>query len=224
LIADLGTILGIGFVLGFRHAFEPDHLAAVSTLATRQGTLRQAARLGLSWGVGHSAAVGTVVLLLIVTGVHLPPGFFPVAEMAVAALLIGLGGTVLWRSARRHRDSLGLAHAAAHAAGVPHRHERPTRDTRNSLGFGIAHGLAGSGAVVVLMVATTTTRGAQLGYLAAFGMGTVVGMMSVSATVALAARRAAREGNRWAGALQLGAAAMSVVMGVVLAGATLAAR
>jgi ABC-type nickel/cobalt efflux system permease component RcnA len=224
LIANLGTIIGIGFVLGLRHAFEPDHLTAVSMLATRQGTLRQAASLGLSWGVGHSASVGAVVLLLIVTGVHLPPGFFPVAELAVAALLIGLGGTVLWRFARRHRGGFGLAHAAAHAAGVPHHHQPPTRDARSSFGFGIAHGLAGSGAVVVLLVTTATTRGAQLSYLAAFGLGTVVGMMGVSTVVALATRRAAREGSRWPGAIQVGAAAMCVAIGVVLAGATLSAR
>src|SRR2546427_1361229 len=86
------AVLAIGGLLGFRHAFEPDHLAAVSTLATRPAArLWSAARLGLIWGLGHTVTVGAVALLIIVLGVRLPDRFWPAAELLVAGLLILLG-------------------------------------------------------------------------------------------------------------------------------------
>src|SRR3989442_989542 len=86
------AVLAIGGLLGFRHAFEPDHLAAVSTLATRPAArLWSAARLGLVWGLGHTVTVGIFALLIIVLGVQLPARFWPAAELLVAGLLVLLG-------------------------------------------------------------------------------------------------------------------------------------
>ena len=80
------AVLAIGGLLGLRHAFEPDHLAAVSTLASRPGArLWSAARLGLIWGLGHSVTVGVVVLVIIAFGVQVPERFWPAAELLVAA-------------------------------------------------------------------------------------------------------------------------------------------
>src|SRR5216683_4434453 len=95
------AVLAIGGLLGFRHAFEPDHLAAVSTLATRPAAqLWSAARLGLVWGLGHTVTVGAVALLIIALGIHLPDRFWPAAELLVAALLVLLGSLVIWRYVR----------------------------------------------------------------------------------------------------------------------------
>ncbi len=217
----LSTLVGIGFLLGFRHAFEPDHLAAVTTLAARQGTMRDAARLGLAWGLGHTSSVGAVALALIAAGWRMPDALQPLGDLVVAALLIGLGGVVLARYARAHRRGLGVAHAHAHAHHHAHGHVPPARGARQSFGFGIAHGLAGSGAIVVLMVAAAASRGAQLGYLGAFGAGTIVGMLGVSTAVAAATRAAGRRG-RWTTWLQLGTAAASVVVGIMLGAECLA--
>src|SRR5262245_61519543 len=98
----LAAVLGLGLLLGFRHAFEPDHLAAVSTLATRStgAGLGAAARLGAAWAAGHTASVGFAVALIMAFGVHLPASLQPVADFLVALLLIGLGGSVLARYAR----------------------------------------------------------------------------------------------------------------------------
>src|SRR2546427_9455608 len=76
-------LAGLGLLLGFRHAFEPDHLAAVSTLATRQGRLLDACRLGLAWAVGHTASVGVVVAVIMLFGVHLPDRLWPAADFLV---------------------------------------------------------------------------------------------------------------------------------------------
>lgn len=221
------AVFAIGGLLGFRHAFEPDHLAAVSTLATRPGggKLWSVARLGLAWGVGHTAAVGAVTLLVVALGVRLPAALWPAAELLVAALLVLLGAAVVWRYARgRWHMHLHAHDAAPHfhlhshaepiAAGHAHVH---AADTRRSLGFGVAHGLAGSGAVAVLLVAAAPDAPARLVYFAAFGGGTVLGMLAVSVTVAGLVRLAAGRGARWATVLHVGSALGSVVAGVVLA-------
>src|SRR2546430_8882328 len=96
---SLYALAGIGLLLGLRHAFEPDHLAAVSTLATRQGRLLDAGRLGLAWAVGHTVSVGAVVGAIILFGLRLPDRFSPAADFLVALLLIGLGGSVIVRYA-----------------------------------------------------------------------------------------------------------------------------
>src|SRR2546430_3710590 len=97
---SLLALTGLGLLLGFRHAFEPDHLAAVSTLATRQERLLDACRLGLAWAVGHTASVGVVVAAIILFGLRLPDRLWPAADFLVAVLLIGLGASVIRRYAR----------------------------------------------------------------------------------------------------------------------------
>src|SRR6266550_2350269 len=98
---NLVAIVAVGGLLGVRHAFEPDHLAAVSTLATRPNApFWGAARLGLVWGVGHTVTVGAVALLVLALGVRVPERFWPAAELLVAGLLILLGCVVIWRYVR----------------------------------------------------------------------------------------------------------------------------
>jgi ABC-type nickel/cobalt efflux system permease component RcnA len=220
------AVLAIGGLLGFRHAFEPDHLAAVSTLATRPvSRLWGAARLGLIWGLGHTATVGVVAILIIALGVQIPARFWPVAELLVATLLVLLGITVIWRYVRgrwhmhahTHAASPPHLHLHSHTADPTHGHSHAVVDARRSLGFGIAHGLAGSGAIAALLVATVPGTASRIAYFAAFGAGTIVGMLAVSLTLSVVVRAAAERGARWATILHVGAAVVSVVAGVVLA-------
>jgi len=220
------AVLAIGGLLGFRHAFEPDHLAAVSTLASRPGSrLWSAARLGLIWGLGHTATVGLVALLIIVLGVQIPARFWPAAELLVAGLLVLLGLTVIWRYVRGrwhmhvhdHTAAAPHFHLHSHTHDQTHGHAHAVVDARRSLGFGIAHGLAGSGAIAALLVAAVPDAGSRVAYFAAFGAGTVVGMLAVSLTLSLLVRAAAERGARWATMLHVGAAVASVVAGVALA-------
>ena len=221
------AVLAIGGLLGFRHAFEPDHLAAVSTLASRPGArLWSAARLGLIWGLGHSVTVGVVVLVIIAFGVQVPERFWPAAELLVAALLILLGGVVIWRFLRgrwhmhlhTHPAAQGPhIHLHSHTADPTHGHAHAAVDARRSLGFGIAHGLAGSGAIAALLVAAVPDTSSRLVYFAAFGAGTIVGVLAVSLTLSALVRLAADRSARWSTILHVGAAVGSVVAGVVLA-------
>jgi nickel/cobalt transporter (NicO) family protein len=189
----------IGFTVGFRHAFEADHLAAVTTLATRESSWRTSARLGVVWGVGHTLSIAAVAALLIVLGVTIPEAFFATSELGVAALLIALGVWALFMEARR-----------APATPVV------TRTSRGALGFGVVHGLAGSGAVIVLLVAASSQVAVQAGYLAAFGVGTVLGMSIASllagAATGLAATRSV-QAARW---IRIGAGVLSLLAGMLL--------
>ena len=222
---SLPLVLGLGFLLGLRHAFEPDHLAAVSTLVTRAGRLRDAARLGVAWGVGHTVSVGLVALLVIALGIQLPAPLATLAELLVALLLVGLGGLVLLRYARGRwhmhaHDHGGSAHLHlhSHAQESSHSHAHARWDVRRSVGLGLAHGLAGSGAVLVLIVAATPGAAPRLGYVVAFGAGTIAGMVAVSLALGVVVGAASRRGERVATVLHLGAATASVVLGVLLAG------
>lgn len=220
------ALAGLGLLLGFRHAFEPDHLAAVSTLATRQGRLLDACRLGLAWALGHTASVGVVVGAIILFGWHLPNRLWPAADLLVALMLVGLGGTVIVRYARgrwhlhlHSHEPQGAPHLHlhSHAHGAEHRHGHPQADARRSLGFGLLHGLAGSAAVFVLLVAAAPTRTAQLAYFVAFAAGTMIGMLLVSVSLASAVRLASRQGAFWATALHVGSALASVAVGLLVA-------
>jgi ABC-type nickel/cobalt efflux system permease component RcnA len=221
------AVLAVGGLLGLRHAFEPDHLAAVSTLATRPGArLWGAARLGLIWGLGHTATVGLVVVFIIALGIQVPARFWPAAELLVAVLLVLLGSVVIWRylqgrwhmHAHSHRPSaVSHLHLHTHAAGGSHEHDHAAADARRSLVFGISHGLAGSGAIAALLVAAAPDLISKLAYFAAFGLGTILGMLGVSLTLSYAVRLAARQGARWATLLHVGAAIGSVVLGLALA-------
>jgi len=210
------TVMGVGLLVGFRHAFEPDHLAAVTTLATSQRRLGRAVWLGLAWGVGHTSSVAGVAVLLILLGVRVPESFFAGAELCVALLLVLLGCSTILAESRRHRISLGAAHSDAHASGTPHSHASDGRSVRRSLGFGLAHGMAGSGAVVALLAAAASTVATQFGYLAAFGVGTALGMSLVSLLTGALTGFAAGRSLRVLQQVRVGAALASALVGIVL--------
>src|SRR5258708_33760932 len=178
------AVSGVALLLGFRHAFEPDHLAAVTTLASRQGRLVDACRLGLVWALGHTASIAVVALVMIALGVHLPARLFPAADVLVGLLLVGLGAAVMVRYVRGrwhmhlHAHDAGPhlhLHSHAHDATHAHPHRRP--DAPRSLGFGLLHGLARSAAVLLLDGAAAPARGGPLTFLTALGGRPAPGML-----------------------------------------------
>jgi hypothetical protein len=136
--------LGVAFLLGLRHATDPDHLMAVTSLVARDpsGT-RSAARLGATWGAGHASALLLIGIPLILLGSKLPPALESTAEKAVGGVIVLLALRVIARWSRR-----------GHAE---HQH-RPLRTPREAFGIGLLHGLAGTGAVVLLLIAALPNR------------------------------------------------------------------
>jgi high-affinity nickel permease len=186
----IGQILALGFVLGMAHATDADHVVAVATIVSERRSVRAAARVGALWGVGHTLTVmlfGGAILALKLT---IPPAVGLSLELGVALMLLGLGGRALVRAraeAQRHdHPEVAETHAHVHALGLPHRHgsHAAPRGTLESLAVGLVHGLAGSAAVALAVLTQVGEARLGLGYLALFGLGTIVGMMLVTTAVA----------------------------------------
>ena len=160
--APFAVALGIALLLGLRHATDPDHLMAVTALVARDdASPRSAARLGAVWGAGHATALLLIGLPLILLGTALPPALESTAEKAVGVVIVLLALRVLLRWLHRNRE---------------HDHERPPRTPRAAFGIGLLHGLAGTGAVVLLLIAALPSPLAAAAALAVFAPMSMVSM------------------------------------------------
>ena len=169
---------GLGTLLGMRHALEPDHLAALSTLLTGERNIRKAAWLGVYWGIGHTLTLLVAGTLLVVLRADMPAIASDVLACAVVLLLVGFGFRAIYLSAGQ--ASAGRTHSHVH--GAPSAAASVGRWTlaRRPLLVGAVHGLAGSGALTALVMATIPSMGARLIYLVLFGVGSTLGMAALS--------------------------------------------
>lgn len=209
---------GLGIVLGARHAFEPDHLAAVSTLVADRPRPRQAALLGALWGLGHTIALLAVGVVLLVARAELSPTVEHGFEVAVAAMLIGLGARSLVLALRDGRRGALQVHAhgdASHVHAGPRGHVHVLDRTLalRPLIIGTIHGLAGSGAMAALAMAQMPTRAAAVAYVLLFGLGSSLGMAAVSSLAAVSLARVTARGPALR-RLRIGAGALAVVVGI----------
>jgi hypothetical protein len=190
-VLELVTGSGLGSLLGMRHALEPDHLAAVSTLLTdhrdsHHGKQRaKAAFLGACWGVGHTISLVAIGAVLVILRAEMPASASDVFELGVALMLIALGIRAIVGAARQ--GSAGPVHVHHHGRvvhvhpGVPaHIHIGAWTLARRPLVIGAIHGLAGSGALTALVLATLPSTAARLSYMALFGLGSTLGMAAMS--------------------------------------------
>ena len=226
----------VGFFLGIRHATDPDHVIAVSTIVSRERRVQTAALIGLLWGVGHTVTIlvagGAIVLFEVV----IPPRVGLTMEFSVALMLILLGGTTVVGVLRRqqhphvHGD---YVHAHPHGhQGADHGHgeeETPLARLDRRFGHlglyhvlrplvvGVVHGLAGSAAVALLVVATIHDAALSLVYLVVFGLGTIAGMMVITVAIALPFAYTARRLHGVNRSLALAAGLLSVGFGLFLA-------
>jgi|CXWL01.1.fsa_nt_gi high-affinity nickel-transport protein len=178
----------LGLTLGARHAFEPDHLAAVSTLAAEKEGARAGLWLGALWGLGHSLSLLLVAGTLALLQVEMPAKLALCFEIAVALMVIGLGLNALRRAVREgpfgatttHRHG-GTLHT--HAAVKEHLHLGKWTLASRPLWVGLMHGLAGSGALVALVPLALSSVGEKLLYIATFGAGSILGMAVLTGLV-----------------------------------------
>lgn len=218
MFATLGGVL-LGLVVGIRHAFEPDHLAAVSTLVTDARGARRGALLGAIWGVGHTLALVVVGVVLLAVGGLVPARVEAGLELGVAVMLIGLGTRAVVRAVRDGRAGRIAPHAHG---GAPHRHAAPDGGhvhlagatlAWRPLAIGVIHGLAGSGGLTALVFAELPSDAARVVYIVLFGAGSVAGMALASGLAGASLARLAR-GPIVARRLGLAAGALSIVVGV----------
>lgn len=187
----LPAAFALGFLAGFKHAFEPDHVIAVSTLLHKEPSLKRALRMGSAWGAGHTTTLVIGVVVISLLRVPFTEAQLAYFEIPVAVMLLGLGGwslvAALSRALRLRQHTHGeILHA--HAGEHPHGH--PHGFTLNRAGWpgfavGLVHGLAGSGALLLLVAATLPSLGLGIVYALIFGTGSILGMAAVTAGLAM---------------------------------------
>ena len=215
-IAELGqgeglaVVVFVALLLGLRHASDPDHLAAVSTLIAsdpEDGT-RRAGRLGLAWGAGHAVTLAAFGLPIVLLQAYLPDTAQRAAEALVGLMIMFLAIRLLlrWRRGRFHVHShrhgavehrhlhphAAHPHAPTHAAVHDHPHEPEARLGRSpwqAFGIGLAHGAGGSAGVGVLLLATIPGHGEAVGALAVLALGTAMSMALLSSAFGYAITR-----------------------------------
>lgn len=195
-------VIAVAILLGLRHATDPDHLAAVSTLISsgRERTRRAAARLGIVWGLGHATTLFVFGLPIVLYRAYLPGAVQELAETAVGLLIVSLA---VWLLLRWHR---GMFHPHAH------REPRRARTAAQAYGIGLVHGMGGSAGVGILLLSAIDDRLVAVVALGLFAFFTAVSMALLSTGVGatLAAGRVRGSFHRIAPALGLS----SLVFGV----------
>lgn len=199
-------MLGLGFVLGLRHATEADHLVAVTAIVSEQRSIWRSSLIGALWGVGHTVALMAAGVVVILARVAIPQRVAGVLEFAPALMIILLGARILWlllRDRRRvqvdnRRRGVGASirlgverEPSEHRAMTPSEngrawHKRP-HDWRPMV-VGMVHGLAGSAALTLLVLTEVMNGGSRvlgLSYLLIFGIGSIGGMLMMSTLVSL---------------------------------------
>lgn len=172
---SLFSVLTLGFVLGFRHATDVDHVVAVSTIVTRERTTLAAMRIGALWGLGHTVTILLVGGAIVVFGLVVPPAVEMCLELAVAVMLLVLGGV-----------NVAGTFSASASAGLPQARVKGGGAGRlRALAVGTVHGLAGSAALSLLVLTTIQEASRAVLYLGVFGVGTVAGMMLLTGLLAV---------------------------------------
>jgi len=217
-MTGLLAILALGFFLGMRHATDPDHVVAVTTIVARHRSAKGAALIGAVWGVGHTLTILVVGSGIILFSWVIPNRLGLSMEFAVGVMLIVLGAANL-------RDLVSIFQRGP-APGTPAEGTAPGWLDRRFGGLGIyqllrplvvgiVHGLAGSAAVALLVLTAIANPKWAVLYLFIFGAGTIVGMMLVTAAIALPFALGDRR-SRFAGRLRLASGLVSVGFGCLL--------
>lgn len=192
------TTLALGFVLGLRHALDADHLAAVSTFASEERSLLRSSMIGVSWGMGHTAALVVFGLAVAAFRLTLTPRLAQVLEFTVGLMLIVLGANVLfklWKGSALHahahaHDGVEHRHLHVHVAEPRHEHQHQHQHRTLRLGgrpfmVGVVHGLAGTAALMMLVVGTLPSLLLAAIYILVFGVGSIGGMVLMSVLISV---------------------------------------
>ncbi len=236
---QLFSLIVLGFFLGMRHATDPDHVVAVATIVSQQRSIRRSAVIGIIWGIGHTLTIAVVGVAIILFRIVIPARLGLGMEWSVGLMLILLGAANLLAFIRTVPERVIAAEQEihpehAHSHGGPphtheHRHEAPSVDwmdrTFGGMGayqalrplvVGIVHGLAGSAAIALLVLATIPSASWGIVYLLIFGLGTIAGMMFITAVVAVPFAYTAQRVDSLNRNLRLASGVVSLIFGLFL--------
>jgi ABC-type nickel/cobalt efflux system permease component RcnA len=196
--STLWVVLLVSLLLGLRHASDPDHLAAVTTLmaSEERERIRKATCIGLLWGVGHATTLVVIGLPLVLLGQYLPQRIQQATELAIGIIIVILAIRLLLRwhrgyfhaHAHTHDGDPPHRHLHSHADGSVHEHTHNTtlRTPLSAYGVGLVHGVGGSGGLTLLLLSTIPEPSVAAVALLIFAVGTAVSMALLSTAFGLA--------------------------------------
>ncbi len=222
------SFLVLGFLVGMAHAFETDHLAAIGTLASSgKASPKRLALLGASWGMGHTTTLFVISLPVILFGAIITQRLAAGMEFAVGIMLIGLGLHLfrkLWKArvhfhVHDHGDGVRHFHAHSHQGATVAHENDPHEHTHKGFSFrayaiGLAHGAAGSAGLVALAAAATQNALTAIVYILVFGIGSILGMATLTFAASWPLKLAESAASRLLLAVQIGAASVAVFIGI----------
>lgn len=211
----------LGFALGLKHATDADHVVAVSTMLSEERRWLRSCWIGLFWGIGHTASLMVAGLLVVLLKTPISESTALWLETGVALMLVVLGVRVLIRSFHKHEH--------AHPDAGSHVHWHMHLDSRKALSHsgwthfawrpvlvGLVHGAAGSAALTLLVLSTISSTLTAIVYILIFGLGSILGMMAISALIALPLSLAGRRLSSVIHSLQIASAVASCAFGIYL--------
>lgn len=224
------AILGLGLVFGLKHATEVDHVVAISTIVSRHKNVFRSAFVGALWGAGHTLSLMAIAIVVLWFRIAIPERVSGWFEFGVALMIIALGASALWRAMRNnnhvhvHRHSHdGLSHThvhfheheTKHAPDSPSQHShRVSRIGWKPVMVGMMHGLAGSGALTLLVLTQISSVWMGLLYVLTFGFGSIGGMLLMSGLIGLPFALTSRKLTHAHQGLQTVAAILSICFGI----------
>jgi high-affinity nickel permease len=208
-------LLTFGFLIGIKHAFDSDHVAAVTTLVSESEDLKISSKLGTFWGAGHTATLLIAGIILTLFNLTISERWTTLFEIGIGIMLIVLGVNLLFKIRRKkihlHQHSHnGTTHTHLHS------HQNNPAHTHNHLKksfiIGTFHGLAGSAGLMLLLLATTSNLSQTITYILIFGLGSIAGMTMISTLISLPllATKKLNKTHQW---IQLSAGLLSVIIG-----------
>jgi nickel/cobalt exporter len=186
--------LGLGFILGLKHALDADHIVAVSTIVSEHKSIFKSSLIGTFWGLGHTASLLLVGLVVILLRLTIPAKVALLMEFGVAVMLVLLGANIIWKvfhGTRVHVHTYehhGITHSHLHVhegRKEEHKHNHLISFGKKPFLVGLVHGVAGSAALMLLVLATLPSPLAGLIYILIFGIGSVGGMLIMSSLIGL---------------------------------------
>ncbi|MEY4108348.1 MAG: hypothetical protein RL181_2690 [Bacteroidota bacterium] len=186
--------------VGFGHAFELDHLLAVGNMATRRKTIREAVRDGAYWGLGHTSTILIIGAIILLARVGIAERTFQFFEAGVGVMLVALGLHRIWkRQSEKKKEE--------------HEHPHPHAARHLAYGVGLTHGLAGSGALILLVMTEIKDTLPAVLYLLVFGAGSIAGMMLASGIFSLPFSRNFAQAGAWRWRLTLLSSLLCIFFG-----------
>lgn len=221
------ALLGIGLLFGLKHATEVDHVVAVSTIVSQHRNVWRSSLVGALWGAGHTVSLLVIGIFVLTLKIAIPERVSNWLEFCVALMIIGLGASALWNALRKRgdvhvhkhsHDGVSHTHIHFHEPQTKHNAQRKHTHAVSQIGIkpvliGAMHGVAGSGALTLLVLAQINSTWQGLLYLAVFGVGSIAGMLLMSGLIGLPFALTSRNLTGLHHRLQAAAAVFSLAFG-----------